>query len=122
MNEFLAIIFLSREIAHREHLATNSYSQHKALGHFYEDVIDLVDSLAEAYQGRYGIIKDIPIMADVKGLKDSQTPAEKLELILDQIEKTRYDAVNKEETAMQNIIDEIVALFLSTLYKLKELK
>ena len=122
MNEFLALLFLSREIAHREHLATNSNSQHKALGRFYEDVVDLVDSLAEAYQGRYGIIKDIPIVADVKGLKDSQTPAEKLELILDQIEKTRYDAANEEETAMQNIIDEIVALFLSTLYKLKELK
>lgn len=121
MNDFLALLFLSREIAHREHLATNSYSQHKALGHFYEDIVDLVDSLAEAYQGRYGIVKDIPIMADVKGLKDSQTPAEKLELILDQIERTRYDALNKEETAMQNIVDEIVALFLSTLYKLKEL-
>ena len=122
MNDFLALLFLSREIAHREHLATNSYAQHKALGHFYEDIVDLVDSLAEAYQGRYGIVKDIPIMSDIKGLKDSQTPAEKLELLLDQIERTRYDALNKEETAMQNIVDEIVALFLSTLYKLKELK
>lgn len=122
MNDFLALLFLSREISHREHLATNSYAQHKALGHFYEDVVDLIDNLAEAYQGRYGIVKDIPIMQDLKGFKDSQTPAEKLELILDQIERTRYDALNKEETAMQNIVDEIVALFLSTLYKLKELK
>ena len=122
MNDFLALLFLSREISHREHLATNSYAQHKALGHFYEDIVDLVDSLAEAYQGRYGIVKDIPITQDIKGLKDSQTPAEKLELILDQVERTRYDALNKEETAMQNIVDEIVALFLSTLYKLKELK
>ena len=31
----------------------------------------------------------------------------------------RYDVVEKECTPLQNILDEILALFYSTLYKLK---
>jgi hypothetical protein len=38
---------------------------------------------------------------------------------VDEIEKVRYEVVDKTETALQNIIDEIVGLYLSTLYKLK---
>jgi hypothetical protein len=42
-----------------------------------------------------------------------------LEDQLAEIEKNRYVFCEKDETALQNIIDEIVALYLSTLYKLK---
>jgi hypothetical protein len=42
--------------------------------------------------------------------------------LLDCIEGMRYTAVSQEETSIQNLIDEAVALFLSTLYKLKRLK
>jgi hypothetical protein len=38
---------------------------------------------------------------------------------LAEIEDARYDVCDKNETALQNIIDEIVGLYLSTLYKLK---
>ena len=38
---------------------------------------------------------------------------------LAEIEKVRYDVVDKSDTALQNLIDEIVALYLSTLYKLR---
>lgn len=34
----------------------------------------------------------------------------------------RYEAVDKKQTAIQNIIDEAVAEYLSALYKLKNLK
>lgn len=49
--DLIAVLFLSRDIAHREHLSTTSFSQHMALGEFYPGVIDLADKLAEAYQG-----------------------------------------------------------------------
>ncbi len=45
-----------------------------------------------------------------------------LEFLQDQlaeIEANRYKFCDKEETSIQNIIDEIVALYLSTLYKLR---
>lgn len=121
MNDFLALLFFSREIAHREHLSTKSRSDHLALGTFYDEIVDLTDSLAEAYQGRYGIVKDIPILNKVKGFDLSASSLEKMEVLLDQVEKTRYDAANEEETALQNIIDEVVALFLSTIYQLRDL-
>lgn len=38
------------------------------------------------------------------------------------IEKLRYSAVEKTDTTIQNLIDEAVALYLSTLYKLRNLK
>jgi hypothetical protein len=45
-----------------------------------------------------------------------------LQSILDCVEGMRYTAVPQDDTAIQNLIDESVALFLSTLYKLKQLK
>lgn len=121
IDKFLGALFLSRDVAHREHLKTKSYAQHKALGHFYEGIVDLMDSLAETYQGRHGIIENIPIFNELKG-GNKGTPAEKLKTILDYIEAERYNAVDKEDSALQNIIDEIVGLFLTTLYKLNNLK
>lgn len=118
MNVFMSILFLSREVAHREHLATTSYAQHMALNDFYNEIVDLADSIAEAYQGRHGIIKDIPIAREEKS---SGSPAQKLRRYLDYIEKERYNAVDRSETCIQNMIDEVIALFLSTLYKLENL-
>jgi hypothetical protein len=117
MGRLIAVLFLSREIAHREHLRTKSFSQHMALNTFYDEVIGIADSIAEAYQGRHGIIDSIP-MLDNPMTKDI---ADLLEEQLASVEKLRYSAVDKNETAIQNLIDEAVALYLSTLYKLRNL-
>jgi len=114
IGQFIALLFLARDLSHREHLRTKSYSQHQALGEFYPAIIDLADSLAEAYQGRNGII-DIPLL-------ESEFPepiVESMQAQLAWIEKNRDTAVGKDERAMQNIVDEVVGLYLSTLYKLK---
>jgi hypothetical protein len=117
IQRLIALLFLSREIAHREHLRTRSYAQHMALGDFYEAVIEKADAIAEAYQGRRGLIEDIPYLqapgADIIGALEQQLSA---------IEKIRYTAVPKEDTAIQNLIDEAVGLHLTTLYKLRILK
>jgi hypothetical protein len=42
-----------------------------------------------------------------------------LEDSLKEIEDMRYKVCDKSDTALQNIIDEIVGLYLTTLYKLK---
>jgi hypothetical protein len=118
IGQLIAILFLSRELAHREHLRTKSYSQHVALNTFYDEVIDRADAIAEAYQGRYGIIDKIPLLDnDIAGSIDMV-----LEKQLDAVEKLRYTAVEKSDTTIQNLIDEAVALYLSTLYKLRNLK
>jgi hypothetical protein len=42
-----------------------------------------------------------------------------LEDSLADVEKMRYEVCKKDDTPLQNIIDEIVGQYLSTLYKLK---
>lgn len=114
----IAILFLSREIAHRDHLKTHSFSEHMALNTFYNEIIELADDLTEMYQGRHGIIESIPMLKSTP----TDNPANDLQEQLDAVEKIRYTAVEKTDTAIQNKIDEIVGLFLSTLYKLRNLK
>lgn len=110
--QFLALLFLSRDVTHKEHLNTDSYARHVALGSFYDAIIPLADSFAEAWMGRNGKkIGDLPDLKNPKG--DIVTI---LNVHLEIIEETR-DFVGKDST-LSNIIDEIVALYLSTLYKL----
>lgn len=86
-----------------------------ALGTFYGDIVGLADSLAEAYQGRYGLIGPI----SVQQVKKTSNIIDFLQEQLDEIEKERYNLIKESDTPLQNIVDEIVGLYLSTLYKLK---
>jgi hypothetical protein len=115
----IAVLFLSRDVAHREHLRTTSYAQHVALGSFYDELVDLTDGLVEMYQGRNGIVEGIPLLKDNEV---SGEPADMLEQHLKFVETNRYTAVDKTDSAIQNHIDTIVGLYLTTLYKLRNLK
>ena len=114
----MALIFLSSEYGHRAHLSTRSYAAHMALNDFYTGLIGLRDQLVESYQGRNGIINIPYCDAPMEG----QEPAMVLRSHLKIIEDVRYTAVSDKDTAIQNIIDEVVSLYLSTLYKLENLK
>lgn len=57
---FLATMLHSGTNTHFFHWATKSYAKHKALGHFYENIIAHTDALAETYFGIYGQITDYP--------------------------------------------------------------
>ena len=113
--DLIGHLFLARDVSHSVHLNTRSYAKHKALGGFYGKVIDLADDLAEAYQGRHGLIGPITLHS----AKKTNNVVEFLEDSLKDVEDMRYKVCDKDETAIQNIIDEIVGLYLSTLYKLK---
>ena len=120
IGRLVATLFLSREVAHRAHLATTgpgSFAKHSALGEFYPAVGDHGDTITEAYQGRNGII-EIPYLK----YEDEGDIIKCLEKHMDDIEKLRYDAVDKKDTAIQNLIDTAVETFLSTLYKLRHLR
>lgn len=112
---FVGILFLGRDVAHSVHLNTRSFSKHMALNTFYDEIVELADKFAEAYQGRHGLIGAI-------SLQSTKKPGNILEFLQDQLEEIedmRYKVVDKTDTALQNIIDEIVGLYLSTIYKLK---
>ena len=113
--DFVGLLFLARDVTHSVHLNTRSYAKHKALQKFYEGIVGLADTFAEAYQGRHGLIGGITLQT----AKKTANVTEFLQDQLDEIETARSKVVDKDDTALQNIIDEIVALYLSTLYKLK---
>ena len=113
--DFVGMLFLARDVTHSAHLNTRSYAKHKALQKFYDNVIDLADGFAEAYQGRYGLIGPISLMS----AKKTSNVIEFLEDQLAEIEKMRYEVADKEDSPLQNLIDGIIELYLSTLYKLK---
>lgn len=113
--DFIGMLFLARDVTHSAHLNTRSYAKHKALGKFYNQIINLADKFAETYQGKYGLIGPISLMS----AKKTNNVLEFLEGQLDDLMEMRYKVVEKECTPLQNIIDEIFALYYSTIYKLK---
>ena len=114
-NDFVGMLFLARDVTHSVHLNTRSYAKHKALQKFYENIIDLADGFAEAYQGRHGLIGPISLMS----AKKTGNVVEFLQDQLAEIEKYRYDVCEKDDGPLQNLIDGIIELYLSTLYKLR---
>lgn len=114
--KLIALLLLSRDTAHRQHWKTLSYAEHKTLNEFYDAILELTDGLVEMYQGRTGKRFEIP------SLEEKETyisePAEVLRKHLNWIEEARYKAIPKEDTAIQNQIDEIVGQYIETLYLL----
>lgn len=119
MNEnmalFVATMLHSATNTHFFHFSTNSYAQHKALGTYYDEIVELVDDLAEAYMGCYEQIKSFP-----STYHQPKEPIKYVESLKNFVDDARKDL--PQETQIQNIIDEIAQLIDSTLYKLKNLK
>lgn len=113
--ELVMRCFHARTNAHVLHLQTKSYAEHKALNEFYDEIIPLTDSFAEAYQGEYGLIPFKPMP-----YKQADAALPMLEELRTWIDENRDDV--SDDTYLQNIIDEIMALIRSTEYKLKFLK
>ena len=114
-SEFVGHLFLARDVAHSVHLNTRSYAQHVALQAFYEGLPELIDTFVEAYQGRHDLIGPV-------ALQRADKNNDIVEFLKDQvgmIESERYNVCDESETAIQNLIDEIVAHYYSALYKLR---
>lgn len=116
-------LFESREMAHIYHLQVNgeegSHASHAALNTYYEDILELIDTLIETYSGQYGIVDGYDIIDT-----NSTRTKDKVAYFEDLAEFVKYarKAISAEDTHLQNIIDEVVALIYRTLYKLKFMK
>ncbi len=114
-NEFVGLLFLARDVTHSVHLNTRSYSKHVVLNIFYDRIIGAADDFAEAYQGRHGLIGPITLHS----AKKTNNVIEFLEDSLKQIEAGRYEICDKDDTSLQQLIDNVVEIYLRTLYKLR---
>lgn len=120
VGEFVGTLLHSATITHFMHLKAQgegSYATHVALGTYYDEIVDLVDGLAEAIQGCYDtLIEDYPNMfANVSG-----QPLEYMTMLRDYVRSKRVDM--PQESNIQNEIDTIATLIDSTCYKLRFLR
>lgn len=113
--EFVGLMFFERSVAHAQHLVTSSFSQHKALNDFYDEIVGLADSFAEAYQGKYGPLEGIQLSW---ATPDSEI-SEFIRDGMNWIETNRFMIAPTTDTFLQNLIDEVVSLHSTTLDKLR---
>jgi hypothetical protein len=123
MEQLASLLLHSRTQAHSFHLGqrgVGSLSAHLALGAYYDTIGGLIDSLVEAYQGQYGLIK----LQSVNGLdtnNDIKNVIAYFDKLCQAVAKLRKDE-KLQMSWLQNDIDTIVTLLYSTKYKLVNLQ
>lgn len=111
--EFVQILLHAVTNTHMLHWQTKSYAEHQALGAFYEELPDLVDSLAEKIMGKYNITFTF---------KDSyyapaSTGKTELEALKRYVEEERKEI--PQDSEIQNEVDNIANLINQTLFLLR---
>ena len=117
---FLGTLMQSRNQAHIYHLQVQgmgSYAAHKALNKYYEDIIDLIDGIAESYQGKYGIITGYKMADTIREDNNARMYFDGLSKFVETVRKQL-----PQDSYLQNEIDEVVKLIETTKYKLKFLQ
>lgn len=120
MASFISTLFSSRTQAHIFHLQVTgpgSFAAHSALNSYYDEIIDLADSLVESFQGRYGIVTGYK--GEGQWIENTSDIVKYFEALCMYVEKNRVSLV--QDSYIQNQIDEVVALIESTKYKLVNL-
>lgn len=113
IEDLIERMFHARNAAHIAHWKTKSYAEHKALGHYYEDVIEKLDDLIEAYQGTFGIIGNVE--------DQEKSIAKTIHDDIIWLNENR-SKVAKGVSALENIVDELTSVHMKTLYKLENLR
>jgi hypothetical protein len=112
IGEFFLKLLHAATNGHILHLQTKSYSEHKALQKYYEQLPDLVDSIIEEWQGAYQKIVEYPATYETPNMDALQ----EVMAVRDFLVKNR--AVVGDYTSIQNSVDNLMSLLDSTVYKL----
>lgn len=115
ISQLVAKVFEARDAAHLEHWKTANGEVHRATGEFYESIISTLDELVECYQGAFDVVEDIK-------LANSKT--ELMPLLETQVVwmAENRDEICRELSVLENLLDELSAHYLRTLFKLRRLK
>lgn len=121
--KFFSKLFEARQMAHIFHLQVKAEMgsgwEHDALKDFYDEILEFADDLIETYQGQYGIVEGYDVIDS-----SSTGQMKSLEYLKQTVDFIRSErkCIKDEDTHLHNVIDEIVALFYKTIYKLTNLK
>ena len=115
IEQLVAKVFEARNAAHLEHWATTNGEVHRATGDFYESIISTLDELVECYQGAFDVIGEVK----------PEVSKDKLMTLLE--EQSVWMSENRDEicrdlSVLENLLDELMASYLRTLFKLRRLK
>jgi hypothetical protein len=114
--EQIATLLFEIEVAsHIAHLQTTSYAKHIALNELYTGIVEHRDTLAEAWQGEFGIISNY-------GTINTKEGTDIVKYISDCCSKLASFKDTLTDTYLQQIIDNILELLYTVKYKLVNLK
>lgn len=118
INELISRVFCSRNVAHLSHWKTKSYSQHVALGDFYESVIESLDSFIEKYQAAFGLIN---FKEDEEGEEEEKAVKDLVPNLQEDVKwiNSNRSKLANDIPALENELDELVSVYLTAIYKLK---
>lgn len=111
--EFLLTLLHAATNTHLLHWQTKSYAEHTALGAFYEELPDLVDSLAEKIMGKYDLNLTFPKSYYTAAATGKQELEELKEFVMEERKELPQDS------EIQNEIDNIANLINQTLFLLR---
>lgn len=116
IEELFGTLQMSVVAGWRKHLRTAKYGKHKALQEFYEEMPDKVDALIEGWMGANG--KKVGAFQNV--LSSSNLNTLKYLNELKRVCKEGRTLMGENEE-LNSLLDDILNLINSTLYKVKEL-
>jgi hypothetical protein len=114
---FIAILFGARDVTHRLHLATKSYSAHVALNELYEELLEHADSLAETGMGIVGIPLNLG-MPDETPFANCYEPCHFAQTLASCV--TEY-MLMIEHPVLVNMIQDLLSTIYKAKYKLEQL-
>jgi len=115
MRKTATILFHARQQAHFWHLDTKSYAEHKALNNFYEELLNLIDSLMETYLGK-GKKVDFGQIRMTFNKYSREKMIEYFQKLARYIARAKKSMSGPNDGDIANIMDEILALINRTLY------
>jgi DNA-binding ferritin-like protein len=121
--KLISTLMASRDQAHIFHWQVNgpsSYSEHKALGKYYDAIPDMLDALVEAYQGKYGILKGFE-PAERFDEYSKEGVVKYFKALVTYVDRV-YNKIPKEDTNIINQLDTFKDLIYTTIYKLENLQ
>lgn len=113
--DFLSVLRVSSPQVHIFHNQTSSFSEHMALGGYYDDVLDLIDRIAETYTALYGEITGYTSHP----YNDWVSTDETINYFKALYQYVQTNRSIFKDSFLQNIVDELSELIAQTLFKLK---
>lgn len=115
IEQLIGKVFAARDSAHLAHWRTSSRSDHQALGDFYEKAVSVLDRIVECHQGAF---------EKIKAVKPEPVEQDALKMLSEQVVWIGENivALSQGLPPIENMLAELMELYLSTIFQLNNLR